>query len=100
MKVRAKDFFSKVEKEKIKQAVTEAEKETAGEIAVKVVEASDRYRDAEILGSVLLSGLFALIASLLLNYITVWFYIPVTFILFHLTPRTKGLDPGRQRHQR
>jgi putative membrane protein len=82
MKVRAKDFFSTTEKEKIKQAVTEAEKDTTGEIAVKVVEASARYRDAEILGSVLLSGLFALVLSLLLNHVTVWFYIPATFILF------------------
>jgi len=82
MKVRAKDFFSKAEKTTIRQAVLEAEKDTSGEIAVKVVEACDRYRDAEILGSVLLSGLFALIASLLLNHITIWFYIPVTFILF------------------
>src|SRR5512137_714313 len=82
MKVRAKDFFSRAEKEKIRRAVSEAEKDTTGEIAVKVVEASDRYRDAEILGSVLLSGLFALVASLLLNHITVWFYIPATFVLF------------------
>jgi len=82
MKVRAKDFFSKAEKTAIKHAVTEAEKETTGEIAVKVVDACDRYRDAEILGSVLLSGLFALVASLLLNHITIWFYIPATFVLF------------------
>jgi putative membrane protein len=82
MKIRASDFFSKAEKEKIKQAVAEAERDTTGEIAVKVVEASDRYRDAEMLGSVLLSGLFGLVASLLLNHITVWFYIPATFILF------------------
>ena len=82
MKVRAKDFFSTAEKTTIRQAVLDAEKDTTGEIAVKVVEASDRYRDAEILGSVLLSGLFALVASLLLNHITVWFYIPATFVLF------------------
>ena len=82
MKVRAKDFFSTAEKTTIRQAVLEAEKDTTGEIAVKVVEACDRYRDAEILGSVLLSGLFALVASLLLNHITIWFYIPATFILF------------------
>jgi len=82
MKVRAKDFFSKAQKTTIRQAVLEAEKDTSGEIAVKVVEACDRYRDAEILGSVLLSGLFALTASLLLNHITIWFYIPATFILF------------------
>jgi len=82
MKVRAKDFFSKAEKTAIKHAVTEAEKQTTGEIAVKVVDACDRYRDAEILGSVLLSGLFALIASLLLNHTSIWFYIPATFVLF------------------
>ena len=82
MKVRAKDFFSTVEKTTIRQAVLDAEKDTTGEIAVKVVEACDRYKDAEILGSVLLSGLFALIASLLLNHITIWFYIPATFVLF------------------
>ncbi|HME41602.1 MAG TPA: TPM domain-containing protein [Syntrophorhabdales bacterium] len=82
MKVRAKDFFSKAQKTTIQQAVLEAEKDTSGEIVVKVVEACDRYRDAEILGSVLLSGLFGLIASLLLNHSTIWFYIPATFILF------------------
>ncbi len=82
MKIRARDFFSRAEKEKIKKAVSEAEKDTTGEIAVKVAEASDRYRDAEILGSVLLSGLFALVLSLLLNHITIWFYIPAAFVLF------------------
>ncbi len=82
MKVRAKDFFSSAEKTAIHKAVLEAEKETTGEIAVKVVEACDRYRDAEILGSVLLAGLFALIASLLLDHSTIWFYIPAVFVLF------------------
>ena len=82
MKIRAKDFFSKTERETIKQAVLGVERNTSGEIAVMVVEASDQYRDAEILGSVLLSGLFALVASLLLNHITIWFYIPAAFVLF------------------
>ncbi len=62
--------------------MAEAEKDTTGEIAVKVVEASDRYRDAELLGSVLLSGLVALVLALVLNHITIWFYIPAVFILF------------------
>ncbi len=82
MKVRAKDFFSSAEKNAIKHAVQEAEKDTTGEIAVKVVEACDRYRDAELLGSVLLAGLFALILALVFNHITIWFYIPATFVLF------------------
>jgi putative membrane protein len=82
MKVRAKDFFSRTERTAIRQAVLEAEKDTSGDIAVKVVEACDRYRDAEILGSVLLSGFFSLIIALLLNHITIWFYIPAVFVLF------------------
>lgn len=82
MKVRAKDFFSKTEKEKIRQAVVEAEKSTTGEMAVMVVDESDRYRDAEMLGALLMSGLISVILSLALQHITIWFYIPAVFVLF------------------
>jgi putative membrane protein len=82
MKIRAKDFFSKTEKEKIRQAVGEAEKSTTGEIAVMVVDESDRYRDAEILGALLMSGLVSVILSLALHHITIWFYIPAVTVLF------------------
>jgi putative membrane protein len=82
MKVRAKDFFGKAEKEKIRQAVAEAEKSTTGEIAVMVADASDPYRDAEILGALLMSGLISVVLSLALQHITIWFYIPAVFVLF------------------
>jgi putative membrane protein len=82
MKIQAKDFFSKTEKEKIRQAVGEAEKSTTGEIAVMVVDESDPYRDAEILGALLFSGLISVILALALDHITIWFYIPAVTLLF------------------
>lgn len=81
MKIRAKDFFSSAEKERIRQAVEAAEKSTSGEIAVAFVHESDRYREAELLGALCLSALIALILSIALHHITIWFYIPVTAIL-------------------
>ncbi|MBP1732705.1 MAG: hypothetical protein H6Q55_3134 [Deltaproteobacteria bacterium] len=82
MKVKAKDFFSRAEKEKIKQAVHTAEQGTTGEIAVMMVDQSDPYWDAEVMGAFSLSGLAAFILSLLLHHITIWFYVPVAFVLF------------------
>ena len=82
VKVKAKDFFSRAEKETIKQAVHTAEQGTTGEIAVMMVDQSDPYWDAEVMGAFSLSGLAAFILSLLLHHITIWFYVPVAFVLF------------------
>jgi putative membrane protein len=82
MKTTAKSFFSRDEREKIRQAVETAEKKTMGEIAVMLVDESDRYREAELLGAFFLSGLVAFALSLVLRYLTVWFYIPVAVVLF------------------
>ena len=82
MKIQARDFFSTAEREKIRQAVAEAEKGTTGEIAVMVVDESDRYRDAEILGALLVAGLVSVILSVALHHVTIWFFLPVLFLLF------------------
>ena len=104
MKIQAKDFLSKAEKAKIRQAVAEAEKSTTGEIAVMVVDESDRYRDAEMLGALLFSGLISVILALALHHITVWFYIPAVTVLFFpfwhlfkLMPQLKLALVSRQR---
>lgn len=57
----ARDFFTSEEKEKINQAVVEAEKRTAGEIVPVIATASGRYDRAEdvaglLLGLALLAG--------------------------------------------
>lgn len=82
MNIRAKDFFSASERERIRQAVQAAEQGTTGEIAVMVVDQSDPYWDAEVMGAFSLSGLAAFVLALLFHHITIWFYVPAVFILF------------------
>lgn len=74
-------LFSEIEREEIRRAVATAESTTSGEIAVMVVPESDRYRETEVLGGMFLAGLLALVTGILLHHVTVWFFIPVVFIL-------------------
>lgn len=104
MKIRARDFTSSKEKEKIRQAVLSAEKSTNEEIAVVVVDESDRYREAELAGALSLSALLSLVLSLWLRHVTIWFYIPVAcllffpaFYLFRRFPHMKLAFLGRRR---
>lgn len=75
-------MFNDSERGEIRRAVETAEATTSGEIVTMVVPESDRYREAEVLGGVLLAGLAALIIGILLQHITVWFFVPAVFILF------------------
>lgn len=107
------DFFSQAEKEKILQAVADAESSSSGEIAIMVLPESDRYREAEDLGALLLAGLVALVICVALHYVTVWtyldyftiwVYIPLvsllffpSLLLFRRFPRLKISFAGRLR---
>ncbi|HOV90866.1 MAG TPA: hypothetical protein PKW07_09180 [Syntrophorhabdaceae bacterium] len=83
MGYRKKDrFFTESEKKRIKEAISHAESKTAGEIATMIVDASSDYRDAEIIGGVLLSGIISLIITVLVFHSSLWMYIPLVFILF------------------
>ena len=61
----AESFFSEEEKERIHQAVLEAESKTAGEIVPMIVASSARYTEVELLG---------LIAGLSIGVIVEWFW--------------------------
>jgi len=61
---RAKDFFSKGEQERIRQAVEAAEGQTSGEIVPLLVDAAYDYPRAEIVGG----GSFAMGAALLIAW--------------------------------
>lgn len=80
MKIRARDFFSGAQKEKIRQAVQAAEASSSGEIAVVLVDESDRYREAELAGALCFSALLSLVLAIVLHHVTIWFYIPVTVL--------------------
>ena len=81
MKIRAKELFSNEQKEKIRQAVRAAEGSTRADIAIMLVDESDRYREAELTGALSFSALVALVLSMALHHLTIWFYIPVTAVL-------------------
>ena len=79
---RSERFFTPEEKEKLKTATDDVESRTIGQIVVMVVDHSDHYIEAEVLGSVLLGSLLSLILAVLFFDSSLWFYIPLTFIFF------------------
>lgn len=81
-RLKADKFFTKEEREKIKSATHNAESRTIGEIAVMVVDSSDQYIEAEIICGVLLGGLLSLILAVSYFHSSVWFYVPLSFLLF------------------
>lgn len=75
-------FFTAEEKEKLKATTQDVESKTIGEIVVMVVDHSDHYIEAEVLGSVLLGSLLSLILAVRFFDSSLWFYIPMSFIFF------------------
>jgi putative membrane protein len=89
-------FFSDDEREAIRRAVGLAETATSGEIATMVVDHSDRYREAEVLGGMLVAALAAVIIAVTTQHTTIWSYLPLTLLLtfparllFYRFPRLK-----------
>jgi putative membrane protein len=75
-------FFTVEEKERLKATTHEVESRTIGEIVVMVVDHSDHYIEAEVLGSVLLGSLLSLILTVLFFHSSIWSYIPLSFLFF------------------
>jgi putative membrane protein len=75
-------FFTAEEKEKLKATTHDVESRTIGEIVVMVVDHSDHYIEAEVLGSVLLGSLLSLILTVLFFHSSIWSYIPLSFLFF------------------
>ena len=61
--MKAENFFSSSEKEKIAAAIGEVEKTTAGEIAVMVVDQSDSYPEGNILAGLIPGCLMAYVLT-------------------------------------
>jgi putative membrane protein len=78
----ANEFFSEEEKRTIEATTRDVESRTIGEVVVMVVESSDPYVEAEILGGVLLGSLPAFVLTLLFFHSSVWSFVPMSFIFF------------------
>jgi len=79
---KSEKLFTEEEKERLKATTREVESRTIGEIVVMVVDRSERYMEAEILGGVLLGSLFSLILTLLFFHSSIWSYVPLSFLFF------------------
>jgi putative membrane protein len=79
---KADKVFTAEEKERLKVITQEVESRTIGEIVVMVVDRSDHYIEAEVLGGVLLGSLLSLILSLLYFHSSIWSYVPLSFLFF------------------
>ncbi len=79
---RAHTFFSKEERERIKETTADVESRTIGEVAVMVVDSSDHYKEAEVTGGAVLAGVAALIPTVAYFHASVWSFIPIGFLLF------------------
>jgi putative membrane protein len=79
---KAAKFFTAEEKEGLKVLTHEVESKTIGEIVVMVVDNSDHYAEAVILGGFLFGSLLSLILTLLFFHSSLWSYVPMSFILF------------------
>jgi putative membrane protein len=80
--LRAEHFFTHEEKEKLKAAVQAAELRSIGEIVVMVVDHSDHFMEAEVLGGVLLGSVLSLILTVLFFSASIWIFIPLAFLFF------------------
>jgi len=79
---KADKVFTAEEKERLKAITQEVESRTIGEIVVMVVDRSDHYIEAEVLGGVLLGSLLSLIVTLLYFHSSIWSYVPLSFLFF------------------
>ena len=80
--LKAESFFTEAEKARIKETTQHVESRTIGEVAVMVVDTSDQYIEAEIIGGVLIGSLLSLSLTLLYFHSSIWVYIPLSFLLF------------------
>ena len=81
-RIKADQFFSEEERKRIKETIHDVESRTIGEVAVMVVDSSDRYHETEVLGGIFLGSFLSLIVTLLFFHSSIWSYIPLSFLFF------------------
>lgn len=79
---KAELFFTETDKEKLRGAVLEVESRTIGEVVVMVVDASDDYPEAEIIGGIFLSGFVSLILTFFFFHASIFWFVPISLGLF------------------
>jgi len=120
MKSKANEFFGDSVKKSITDTIAKVEKKTSGEVAVMVVDESDSYREAAALGAFCLSAVAALLLSMIIavvlhhremwsfgsseyvkhlageiiQYTSIWYFIPLLFLLYFPSAWAMRLFPA------
>jgi len=120
MKSRANEFFGESVKKSITGTIAKVEKKTSGEVAVMVVDESDSYREAAALGAFWLSAVASLMLSMviavvlhhremwsfgsseyvrhlageIIQYTSIWYFIPLLFLLYFPSAGAMRLFPA------
>jgi len=79
---RAETFFTEAEKQRIEEVTRSVECCTIGEVAVMVVDSSEQYADAELMGGVFLGSFVSLLITVFFLQSSLWFYIPLSILCF------------------
>ncbi len=79
---KADKFFTEEEKKQIKETTRDVESRTIGEVAVMVVDSSDQYIEAEVIGGIFIGSLLSLMVTAFYFHFSIWFYVPLSFIFF------------------
>jgi len=100
-------FFTEEEKGRIEDAIRQVEKGTIGEVVVMVVDRSDPYPEAAVIGGILAGSLFSLILTVYYFHSSLWAFIPLSllfffpsFYTFHKFPLLKTPFIGLERKER
>ena len=103
---KASHFFKEEEKKKIEEAVHAVECCTIGEVAVMVVDSSDEYREAAVLGGILFAAVAAFSITEIVFGSSLTFFIPLSVFLsfpfiklFSILPALKIAFIGRRRRE-
>jgi putative membrane protein len=75
-------FFTEADKERLRAVVLDVESRTIGEVVVMVVDTSDDYPEAEIIGGIFLSSLVSLILTFLFFHASIFWFVPISLVLF------------------
>ena len=79
--MKANRFFSEKEEKQISSTIADVEKQTAGEVAVMVVDQSDTYPEGRILAGILAGSLIALVITQQFFNESLWWFIPLAGIV-------------------
>lgn len=94
--MRAEQFLNEDQRRMVGEALLGVNSWTASKIAVTVLDRSNRYLEARILGAFIAAGVFSIIVAAVSDHLNVWFFISMVVLLVYPAKRLLELFPSVQ----